>query len=198
MADRLAAGLTAAGRSPAWPVEANLVFLVAPKAVEARLRQALVEAADARPEEGAHLVPAGRDQPARERQSGAHVELPERTPWPSREAEFEPRHCSARPDDACQLPERAGRILDVAKEVGERERRERAVLEGKLLRGALDEADPPREAGSLDSLVRRSEHLGALVEPDDAAAAPPQELPRDRAGAGRHVEDGLVGADLDP
>ena len=26
MADRLAAGLTAAGRSPAWPVEANLVF----------------------------------------------------------------------------------------------------------------------------------------------------------------------------
>ena len=40
MADRLAAGLTAAGRSPAWPVEANLVFLVVPKAVEAQLRAA--------------------------------------------------------------------------------------------------------------------------------------------------------------
>ena len=38
MADRLAAGLTAAGRPPAWPVEANLVFVVVPKAVEARLK----------------------------------------------------------------------------------------------------------------------------------------------------------------
>ncbi len=40
MADRLAAGLTAAGRAPAWPVEANLVFVVLPKAVEARLKAA--------------------------------------------------------------------------------------------------------------------------------------------------------------
>lgn len=40
MADRLAAGLTAAGRPPAWPVEANLVFMALPKAVEARLKAA--------------------------------------------------------------------------------------------------------------------------------------------------------------
>jgi threonine aldolase len=40
MADRLAAGLTAAGRPPVWPVEANLVFVIVPKAVEARLRAA--------------------------------------------------------------------------------------------------------------------------------------------------------------
>lgn len=40
MADRLAAGLTAAGRPPAWPVEANLVFVVIPKTVEARLKAA--------------------------------------------------------------------------------------------------------------------------------------------------------------
>ena len=40
MADRLAAGLAAAGRSPAWPVEANLVFVALPKAVEARLKAA--------------------------------------------------------------------------------------------------------------------------------------------------------------
>ena len=40
MADRLAFGLTAAGRPPAWPVEANLVFVVVPKAVEARLKAA--------------------------------------------------------------------------------------------------------------------------------------------------------------
>ncbi len=40
MADRLAAGLAAAGRAPVWPVEANLVFVVLPKAVEARLKAA--------------------------------------------------------------------------------------------------------------------------------------------------------------
>lgn len=40
MADRLAAGLTAGGRPPVWPAEANLVFLAVPKAVETRLRAA--------------------------------------------------------------------------------------------------------------------------------------------------------------
>src|SRR3954453_17409525 len=40
MADRLAAGLTSAGRPPVWPVEANLVFIALPKAVEARLKAA--------------------------------------------------------------------------------------------------------------------------------------------------------------
>jgi threonine aldolase len=40
MADRLAAGLVRAGHVPVWPVEANLVFIAVPKAVEARLRQA--------------------------------------------------------------------------------------------------------------------------------------------------------------
>ncbi len=40
MADRLAAALTAAGRPPVWPVEANLVFIALPKTVEARLKSA--------------------------------------------------------------------------------------------------------------------------------------------------------------
>jgi threonine aldolase len=40
MADRLAAGLAAVGRGPVWPVEANLVFIAVPKAVEQRLREA--------------------------------------------------------------------------------------------------------------------------------------------------------------
>ena len=40
MADRLAAGLTAVGRGPVWPAEANLVFIAVPKAVEQRLREA--------------------------------------------------------------------------------------------------------------------------------------------------------------
>ena len=40
MADRLSAGLAAAGRPAVWPVEANLVFIVLPKALETRLRDA--------------------------------------------------------------------------------------------------------------------------------------------------------------
>jgi threonine aldolase len=40
MADRLASRLAAVGLSPAWPVEANLVFVALPKAVEARIRAA--------------------------------------------------------------------------------------------------------------------------------------------------------------
>jgi threonine aldolase len=40
MADRLAHRLTAAGRQPVWPVEANLVFVVLPKALDTRLKEA--------------------------------------------------------------------------------------------------------------------------------------------------------------
>jgi threonine aldolase len=40
MADRLSDKLTAAGLAPAWPVEANLVFVVLPRALDARLKAA--------------------------------------------------------------------------------------------------------------------------------------------------------------
>ena len=40
MADRLAAKLTAAGLQPVWPVEANLVFVVLPRALDAKLQAA--------------------------------------------------------------------------------------------------------------------------------------------------------------
>src|SRR5205823_5525055 len=40
MADRLAIGLAQAGRAPVWPVEANLVFIIIPKALDARLKAA--------------------------------------------------------------------------------------------------------------------------------------------------------------
>ena len=40
MADRLALGLSAVGHPPVWPVEANLVFVLLPAALEARLRAA--------------------------------------------------------------------------------------------------------------------------------------------------------------
>jgi threonine aldolase len=38
MADKLAAALTAIGLPPVWPVEANLVFVVVPRALDAKLR----------------------------------------------------------------------------------------------------------------------------------------------------------------
>jgi threonine aldolase len=40
MADSLADGLTAAGLKPVWPVEANLVFVALPRALDARLKAA--------------------------------------------------------------------------------------------------------------------------------------------------------------
>jgi threonine aldolase len=40
MADNLAAALTAIGLRPVWPVEANLVFVVVPRALDAKLRAA--------------------------------------------------------------------------------------------------------------------------------------------------------------
>jgi threonine aldolase len=40
MADRIAAGLAAAGLAPVWPVEANEVFVALPQAVDARLKAA--------------------------------------------------------------------------------------------------------------------------------------------------------------
>ncbi len=40
MADLLAQGLGAAGLRPVWPVEANLVFVVLPRALDARLKAA--------------------------------------------------------------------------------------------------------------------------------------------------------------
>jgi threonine aldolase len=40
MADRLAAKLTAAGLRPVWPVEANLVFVVLPRALDSKLQAA--------------------------------------------------------------------------------------------------------------------------------------------------------------
>jgi threonine aldolase len=40
MADRLSGKLTAAGSAPVWPVEANLVFVVLPRALDARLKAA--------------------------------------------------------------------------------------------------------------------------------------------------------------
>jgi threonine aldolase len=40
MADKLAAALTGMGLRPVWPVEANLVFVVLPRVLDAKLKAA--------------------------------------------------------------------------------------------------------------------------------------------------------------
>jgi threonine aldolase len=40
MADRLAQGLKSVGIEPVWPVEANLIFVVLPRALDAKLKAA--------------------------------------------------------------------------------------------------------------------------------------------------------------
>ena len=40
LADKLAAALTAIGLRPVWPVDANLVFVVVPRALDLKLRAA--------------------------------------------------------------------------------------------------------------------------------------------------------------
>src|SRR4029079_6582088 len=63
-------------------------------------------------------------------------------------------------------------------------------LEGKLLRGGLDEAHALSQP-----LPGLGEHLGALVDPDDGASLLPDELERHRAGAAGDVEHGVPRAD---
>ena len=168
-----------------------------PKLQLLRDRQAAMELADARPKKGADLVPAGRDEPARDREPDPHIQLPERTPEASREPELERRDCPAGPDDTRELAERSRGLLDVAEEVREREPVERAVLKRQLHRASLDEPDPFRQPRYLDPTAANVQHLGALVEADDLAARLPRELDCDGRRSSRHVEHLVAGPGLD-
>ena len=125
---------------------------------------ARVEAADARAEEAADLAPARRDDAPGGGQADADVELPERPPEPARHGELEHRDRPAGPHDARELAQRRRGIVDVAQEIGERERVELAVVERQLLGAALAQLDARREAGALDARAAGREHLGALVD----------------------------------
>src|SRR5262245_12031002 len=72
------------------------------------------EAANARTEEPADLVPARRDEPPCRRQARAHPRFPGRPPDALRHRELEHRNRAAGPDDPRQLTQRRERILDVA------------------------------------------------------------------------------------
>ena len=64
MADRLAAGLAAAGVAPVWPVEANEVFVALPPQIDARLKAA-----------GASYYPWTTDAPSNGERDGTLVRL---------------------------------------------------------------------------------------------------------------------------
>ena len=115
--------------------------------------------------------PARRDDPAGAGQADPHPELPEAAPERHRrDAELERGDRPARLHHPGQLGERRRRVVDVAEQVGERERVEGGVLEGQRLRAALDELDAVAEACALDARAAGGEHVGALVDADDACS----------------------------
>ena len=101
------------------------------------------------------------------------------------------------PDDPDELAHRRGRVVHVAQEIGEGQPGEARVLEGQLLGAALAELDAALEAGGRDPAAAFGQHLGALVDADDAAPVPAGELDRDRARSAGDVEHRVAGAGVD-
>ena len=104
-------------------------------------------------------------------------------------AELQRGHPAARAHDAGQLAHRRRRILDVAQQVGERQRVEARVLERQALGLPLDELHT--RALAREARPRSGEHLRALVETDDGAVRTSAQLGSDHPRAGRDIEDPL-------
>ncbi len=155
-----------------------------------------VERRDAAREKAAHLRPLARDGAPEQRQPDPRVGAPQRAPRLNRRlAELERRDPSARLDDARQLAQRRGRIIDVAQQVGEGEVVELAVGERQPLGLTLEQRDARcelRRAGQ--TRPRRGKHLRALIEPDHLDAVAVHEVAGDHPGAGRHIEHPLARA----
>ena len=135
----------------------------------------------------------GEMHAARDGQADADVELPQRPPEPARERRTRaPAIVPPGRTTRASSRERRRRVVDVAQEVRERERVEGRVRERQLARRAPRRAESACEPAARRA-ARRGEHLGALVEPDDAAAGAPDELDRDRARPGRDVEHRVAG-----
>ncbi len=94
--------------------------------------------------------------------------------------------------------ERRRRVLDVAEQVGEGQMVELAVAERQRLRLTPHQLDARRKSRiALEPPPCPGEHVGALVESDDAAAVGANERLGHEARAGRDVEDAIAlgGAD---
>ena len=95
--------------------------------------------------------------------------------------------------DAGELAQGRRRVLDVAKQVGEGQVVELAVLEWQRFSFTADELDARGEVGVCAQPRRRlREHLGTLVESHDPAAVAAHQGRGDHAGAGRHVEHAVL------
>jgi hypothetical protein len=105
---------------------------------------------------------------------------------------FEHRDVAAGAHDAGQLPQRGGRIIHVAQQVGERQSVERRVVERELLGARFDQ---------LDFLVnprpRDGEHFAALVDAHDRAPEAAAELADDGTRAACDVEHAVRRAGIE-
>jgi hypothetical protein len=137
-------------------------------------------------------VPAGRDHAPGEREYGADIKLPPRTPEAARNPEFEPGERTAGTEDPRQLAQSCARIGDVTQWVRERDGIEGVVVERQRLGISVHEADVRRQAAP-----GLGKHLGARVDADDAAPLLREQLPRDGTCSGRDVEDRVGRADVD-
>ena len=141
------------------------------------------ELPDRAAEETADFFPAVPERPPREGKASSDVELPERARDRPRHAELERRDQSSWAHRPRELRERRARIVDVAKEVREREVVEGAVGERERLGRGLDELDAIPQPSSRDG-----EHPWALVEPGDVESTT-HELGGDEPRARCDVED---------
>ena len=125
--------------------------------------------------------------------------LPERPPDAARHAELEARDRPAGLHDSRELAQRRRRVVDVAQQVGERERVELAVLERQRRARRPPAGEPcasPRRAPPV--AAPSSSISGALVDADDVAVLLAHELERDRGGAGGDVEHRVGRPRVDP
>ena len=144
-------------------------------------------------------MPAGGEQSSRRGQHDPHVELPESASHTRRgDAEVQHRHRPARPHDAGELPDRCRRIVDVPEQVRDGESVERAVGKRQRLGSSLVQLDSCAEFAGRHALPCDGEHLRAPVDAHDRAAVLPDELQRDRARSGGHVQHPCVRRDLEP
>src|SRR3954469_13041981 len=149
------------------------------------------ELADAPAEEAADLVPRRRHHAPRPGQHRVDVDPPERAPGSARYRELEACDRPTRPHDPGELGQGRSGIVDVAKEVRDREGVEGRVFEGKALRARLDELD----FGHV--LPRDGQHLWALVDTDHGAALLAEQFGGDGAGARGDIEHAVARAGVD-
>ena len=148
---------------------------------------------DARAQEAPDLVPLSGDGAPDEGQSCSHVESPQSPRrGVARDAKLHHADAGAGLDHSGQLAHRRLPVVHVPQQVGERERVELLVAEGQTLRLALNEAYPLGQLGMpRQAIARSAKHVLALVEADDLAVAPPDELGGYQARTRGDVEDAL-------